>query len=67
MALPTRRAAQRGAANPRAAALSFESAVCCAQKIAAHREESDPERVALIIARSYADAAWVVRKYAKSA
>jgi len=38
-----------------------------AQKIAAHRDESDPERVRLILERSRADAEWVLRKYAKRA
>ena len=34
-------------------------------KFAAHRLETDPERVDLIITRSKADLLWLVNKYAK--
>jgi hypothetical protein len=34
------------------------------QKFVAHREEDDPARVRLILERSRADAAWVLKKYA---
>jgi len=35
------------------------------QKIASHREESDPQRLTLILERSRAEVAWVLAKYVK--
>jgi hypothetical protein len=34
------------------------------QKFVAHKDETDPARVALILSRSRTDAAWVLNKYA---
>ena len=39
--------------------------VVAREKFAAHRLETDPERVDLIITRSKADLLWLVNKYAK--
>ncbi|KAK3277445.1 hypothetical protein CYMTET_14550 [Cymbomonas tetramitiformis] len=33
------------------------------EKIVAHRDEEDPDRISMIIERSYADVQWILRKY----
>ena len=40
--------------------------VVAREKFAAHREEEDAERLALIIQRSKADVRWILEKYSKT-
>ena len=40
--------------------------VVAREKFAAHREEEDAERLALIIERSKADVRWILEKYSKT-
>ena len=58
-------------ANPEAPPAAFAPpaaltrCAAAAQKFAAHRDESDPERVRVILERSAADVAWVLNKYGR--